>query len=121
MVDATWRRARSSPVTLTNLRSSRFRQQPTNITGRWVEWEIKRDYPGNAHLTQAMASIWRPAKYVGCGESAKEHKNGQCRIQVCRYARAGNCDMGRYNATAPGSKNWLPPMLADTSSCGPIW
>jgi hypothetical protein len=42
MVDATWRRARSSPVTLTNLRSSRFRQQPTNITGRWVEWEIKR-------------------------------------------------------------------------------
>ena len=31
--------------------------------------------------------------------------------------RAGNCDMGRYNSTI--GKNWLPPMLADTSRCGP--
>ena len=26
---------------------------PDNIVGRWVEFEIERDYPGNAHLTQA--------------------------------------------------------------------
>ncbi|KAL3770571.1 hypothetical protein ACHAWO_000931 [Cyclotella atomus] len=87
---------------------------PTKIVGRWVEWEILRPYPGNAHLTQAL---WRPSKYMGCGESVKDFRNGKCRVQVCRYSRAGNCDMGRYNATF--DKNWLPPMLADTSRCGP--
>lgn len=87
---------------------------PTNIVGRWVEFEIKRPYPGNAHLTQAL---WRPAKYMGCGEAEKPFRTGMCRVQVCRYSRAGNCDMGRYNATE--GKNWLPPMLADTSRCGP--
>jgi hypothetical protein len=81
---------------------------------------------------------------MGCGESAKPHKGGMCRVQViiseslpnqfnmyfsdiklvlypllqvCRYARAGNCDMKRYNSTH--GKNWLPPMLSDTSHCGP--
>jgi len=47
----------------------------------------------------------------------KPHKGGKCRVQVCRYARAGNCDMAKYNSTY--GKNWLPPMLADTSACGP--
>ena len=51
---------------------------------RWVEFEIERPYPGNAHLTQAL---WRPSKYMGCGEAEKPFKNGMCRIQVCRYAR----------------------------------
>ena len=87
---------------------------PTKIVGRWVEWEIKRPYPGNAHLTQAL---WRSSKYMGCGESVKDFRNGKCRVQVCRYSRAGNCDMGRYNATV--DKNWLGPMIADTSRCGP--
>ena len=27
---------------------------PTKIVGRWVDWEIHRPYPGNAHLTQAL-------------------------------------------------------------------
>lgn len=87
---------------------------PSKIVGRWVEWEILRPYPGNAHLTQAL---WRPSKYLGCGESVKDFRNGKCRVQVCRYSRAGNCEMGNYNATF--DKNWLPPMLADTSRCGP--
>ena len=30
---------------------------------------------------------------MGCGESEKEYNGGMCRVQVCRYARAGNCDM----------------------------
>ena len=30
-------------------------------------------------------------------------------MQVCRYAQAGNCDMGRYDATE--GVNWLIPML----------
>jgi len=87
---------------------------PNNIVGRWVEFEVHRGYPGNAHLTQAL---WRPAKYMGCGEAEKVFRSGMCRIQVCRYARAGNCDMGRFNATV--GNNWLPPMLEDTSRCGP--
>ncbi|KAL7465485.1 hypothetical protein ACHAXS_005808 [Conticribra weissflogii] len=87
---------------------------PNNIVGRWVDWEVNRPYPGNAHLTQAL---WRASHYLGCGESVKDFRNGKCRVQVCRYARAGNCDMGRYNSTQ--GKNWLPPMLADTSRCGP--
>mmetsp|Transcript_31299 Transcript_31299/g.65438 ORF Transcript_31299/g.65438 Transcript_31299/m.65438 type:complete len:619 (-) Transcript_31299:195-2051(-) len=87
---------------------------PNNIVGRWVDWEVNRPYPGNAHLTQAL---WRASHYLGCGESEKDFRSGKCRVQVCRYARAGNCDMARYNSTK--GKNWLPPMLADTSRCGP--
>ena len=33
------------------------------------------------------------------------------------HERAGNCDMGRYDASI--GRNWLPPMLHDTSPCGP--
>ncbi|KAL7529417.1 hypothetical protein ACHAXR_002954, partial [Thalassiosira sp. AJA248-18] len=82
----------------------------SNIVGRWVEFEIGRLYPYNAHLTQAL---WRPSKYLGCGEAEKPFRTGMCRVQVCRYARAGNCEMGRFNSTV--GKNWLPPMLVDTS------
>lgn len=84
------------------------------IVGRWVEWEVNRTYPSNGHLTQAL---WRSSKYMGCGESAKPHKGGMCRVQVCRYGRAGNCDMKRYVTTH--GENWLPPMLSSTSQCGP--
>ncbi|KAL9190535.1 hypothetical protein ACHAXT_000241 [Thalassiosira profunda] len=90
---------------------------PDKIVGRWVEWEIGLLYPANAHLTQAL---WRAAKYMGCGESVKQfgdNPNSYCRVQVCRYARAGNCEMARFEATT--GENWLPPMLADTSRCGP--
>ncbi len=87
---------------------------PNNIVGRWVDFEVKRPYPGNAHLTQAL---WRPSKYMGCGESVQDFRGGKCRVQVCRYARAGNCDMSHFNATF--GKNWLKPMLADSSRCGP--
>lgn len=87
---------------------------PDNIVGRWVEFEVNRPYPGNAHLTQAL---WRGSKYMGCGESQKEFTYGMCRIQVCRYARAGNCDMSHFNATT--GRNWLAPMLEDSSRCGP--
>ena len=101
-----------------NLDTATFPISPSStnsIVRRWVDFEVTRPYPGNAHLTQAL---WRAAKYVGCGESVKDFRSGgKCRVQVCRYARAGNCDMGRYNATF--GRNWLPPMLADASRCGP--
>ena len=53
----------------------------------WVDFEIGLLYPSNGHLTQCL---WRASKYVGCGESVKDFRKGVCRIQVCRYARAGN-------------------------------
>lgn len=87
---------------------------PENITRRWVEREIGWSYPENAHLTQ---SLWRASRYLGCGEAEKDYRGGKCRVQVCRYAQAGNCDMGRYDATE--GVNWLIPMLKDTSPCEP--
>ena len=60
---------------------------PDNIVRRWVDFEIGLQYPSNGHLTQAL---WRASKYVGCGESVRDFRGGVCRVQVCRYGRAGN-------------------------------
>ena len=84
------------------------------IIGRWVDREIGWKYPDNAHLTQ---SLWRASRYMGCGESVKDWGKGKCRVQVCRYVKAGNCGMATYNAT--DQENWLVPMLLDTSRCEP--
>mmetsp|Transcript_28763 Transcript_28763/g.60720 ORF Transcript_28763/g.60720 Transcript_28763/m.60720 type:complete len:724 (-) Transcript_28763:109-2280(-) len=84
------------------------------IVGRWVDREVGWAYPANAHLTQAL---WRGSRYLGCGESEKDFNGFICRVQVCRYARAGNCDMKRYNAVV--GTNWTIPMLKDTSPCEP--
>ena len=54
---------------------------------------------------------------MGCGESEKEYLGGMCSVQVCRYAKAGNCGMSTYNST--DGENWLIPMLKDTSPCEP--
>jgi hypothetical protein len=88
---------------------------PDNILRRWVDYEAGLPNPYNLHLTQAL---WRASKYVGCADSLREYEDGGiCRIQVCRYARAGNCQMGKYNVTE--GDNWLIPMLADESNCPP--
>ncbi|KAL7538046.1 hypothetical protein ACHAXR_008248 [Thalassiosira sp. AJA248-18] len=79
---------------------------PENIVKRWVDREIGWAYPDNAHLTQ---TLWRAGKYLGCGESEKDYNGGKCRVQVCRYAKAGNCNMKTYNSTE--GENWLVPML----------
>jgi hypothetical protein len=44
------------------------------------------------HLAR-LDRLWRSSKYLGCGESEKNYPGGKCRVQVCRYAKAGNCDM----------------------------
>lgn len=86
-----------------------------NLVRRWFEREETWPYPANAHLTQGL---WRSALYVGCAESEKEMGNkAMCRIQVCRYARAGNCDMNRYDARE--GDNWKVPMLQLKNPCGP--
>jgi hypothetical protein len=79
-----------------------------NIVRRWVEREATWPYPKNAHLTQA---VWRPTQYLGCGESVKKMSNGDtCRIQVCRYTKAGNCNVK--------NGNWRAVAFQDDSSCG---
>mmetsp|Transcript_24906 Transcript_24906/g.59125 ORF Transcript_24906/g.59125 Transcript_24906/m.59125 type:complete len:558 (+) Transcript_24906:288-1961(+) len=87
-----------------------------NIVRRWVEREETWPYPSNAHFTQAL---WRSARYLGCGEATLAMDNGgTCRIQVCRYSRAGNCNMGAYNSSQ--GDNWKVPMLMDHNPCGPV-
>lgn len=87
-----------------------------NICSRWFEREETWPYPDNAHLTQGL---WKSSLYVGCGEATKTMANGgRCHVQVCRYARAGNCNMGKYKATI--GQNWKQPMLMDDNPCGPV-
>lgn len=85
--------------------------------------------------------LWRGSKYVGCADAQKTRSDGwTCHTQVwvltalvpyfsscassvhlnkkvCRYARPGNCNVGRY---ITGDKMWwLDPVMQDTSPCGP--
>lgn len=78
------------------------------IMNRWVENELNWSYPSNAHYTQV---VWRATQYVGCGESVRNVGGNQmCRIQVCRYTRAGNCNVR--------NGNWRAEAWKDDSSCG---
>ena len=86
------------------------------VTKRFVDNEEYWGWNRNAHLTQAM---WYPTRYIGCAESVKTYSNGQkCRMQVCRYAKAGNCMMGKYDSSK--GNNWMKPMMMDDSPCGPM-
>jgi len=80
--------------------------QPTtgNVLSRWVEDEANLNFPANGHLTQVL---WRATEWVGCADA----HSGNTHVQVCRYARPGNCNMANYNT-------WLEPMLMDESPCG---
>ncbi|KAL7548699.1 hypothetical protein ACHAWF_011970, partial [Thalassiosira exigua] len=87
-----------------------------NICRRWFEREEDWGWPDNAHFTQGL---WRSALYLGCAESQKSMYGGKgmCRIQVCRYARAGNCNMGKYQSNV--GDNYKTPMLMEHNPCGP--
>jgi len=86
------------------------------VTGRFVDNEEFWGWNRNAHLTQAM---WYPSRYIGCAESEKSlGGNKMCRMQVCRFAKAGNCMMGKYESEK--GDNWMIPMMADDSPCGPM-
>lgn len=86
------------------------------IVKRFVDNEASWAWTKNAHLTQAL---WYATRYLGCAESVKTMSDGAtCRMQVCRYAKAGNCEMGKYD-----SHNWPNhevPMMMDDSNCGPV-
>ena len=78
------------------------------IMRRWVEAELNWSYPKNAHMTQV---VWRATQYVGCGESLKTYSGAhKCRVQVCRYVKAGNC--------AVRNGNWRAAAWEDDSACG---
>eukprot|EP00804_Cyclotella_cryptica_P019252 CCRYP_006148-RA/>CCRYP_006148-RA protein AED:0.07 eAED:0.07 QI:1254/1/1/1/0.8/0.66/6/271/302 len=90
-------------------------EQPStdNVLRRFVEREENVGYPKNGHYTQVL---WRSTKHVGCAEHTKVFRDGsgqKCHVQVCRYARPGNCNMRKYN-------NYKVPMLADSSPCAPF-
>ncbi|KAL7481736.1 hypothetical protein ACHAW6_007406 [Cyclotella cf. meneghiniana] len=86
------------------------------IVKRFVDNEEFWGWHRNAHLTQAM---WYATRYLGCGESVMTMSNGEtCRMQVCRYAKAGNCEMGLYDSEV--GDNWMKPMMMDDSPCGPV-
>ena len=86
-----------------------------NICRRWFEREEDWPWPDNAHFTQG---IWRSGRYMGCAESEKDMGGGaMCRVQVCRYARAGNCAMGQYNSHV--RDNWKIPTFQMKNPCGP--
>mmetsp|Transcript_13630 Transcript_13630/g.29273 ORF Transcript_13630/g.29273 Transcript_13630/m.29273 type:complete len:376 (-) Transcript_13630:192-1319(-) len=98
---------------------------PEQIVGRFIDREDGLPWSQNGHLTNAL---WRATRYVGCAEAEKTYyvtnKNGKqrentCRTQVCRYAKPGNCDMGRYR-NADNTIDWETPMLQDDSPCEPI-
>lgn len=78
------------------------------IMGRWVDNELTWPYPDNAHYTQV---VWRASSYVGCGESVRKLGDGAtCRVQVCRYAPPGNCQVT--------NKNWQLEAWKDETLCG---
>eukprot|EP00577_Skeletonema_sp_RCC1716_P002696 CAMPEP_0113382062 /NCGR_PEP_ID=MMETSP0013_2-20120614/5637_1 /TAXON_ID=2843 ORGANISM="Skeletonema costatum, Strain 1716" /NCGR_SAMPLE_ID=MMETSP0013_2 /ASSEMBLY_ACC=CAM_ASM_000158 /LENGTH=916 /DNA_ID=CAMNT_0000264535 /DNA_START=15 /DNA_END=2765 /DNA_ORIENTATION=+ /assembly_acc=CAM_ASM_000158 len=83
-----------------------------SIVTRWVEREMDWNWPENAHLTQAL---WRGSTYVGCADVEETKSDGSiCRVQVCRYRRSGNCNMGSFGG------DWLSAMLQDETNCGEL-
>ena len=86
-------------------------EEPENILKRWVDLKMDKGYPQNESLTQAM---WRATRYLGCADGSKKMSDGQiCYASICRYSRAGNCQMGKYD-------DWKEPTLADRTQCGPV-
>lgn len=90
--------------------------KPTDaILERFVEKEVDKEYPENGHLTQVL---WRATKYVGCAEASKLRQSKEmCHVQVCRYARPGNCNMAAYKDETRHDW-WMVPTMMDESLCG---
>ena len=78
------------------------------VLTRWVDNKIDATYPINQSMTQVL---WRATRYVGCSNKKIERDNGSiCYVSVCRYARAGNCQIK--------NGDWKTPTLAERSNCG---
>lgn len=78
------------------------------VLTRWVDNKIDATYPINQSMTQVL---WRATRYLGCSNKKIERDNGSiCYVSVCRYARAGNCQIK--------NGDWKTPTLAERSLCG---
>ena len=79
-------------------RHSGLTQTADQILTRWTE-----DEEGTANDLHFSQVLWRPTRYVGCGWAT-----GSCgEVQVCRYVKPGNCNLGSLN------------YLVNDSPCGP--
>ena len=78
------------------------------VLSRWVDNKLGAAYPINQSMTQVL---WRATRYLGCSNKKIERDNGSiCYVSVCRYARAGNCQIK--------NGDWKTPTLAERSGCG---
>lgn len=84
------------------------RPTPESILYRFVDRELNQ--PQKGHLTQAL---WRPSQYVGCAIAKATSGNKTCHVTVCRYAKPGNCNMGKF-------KTWQEATFQNDSPCGPV-
>jgi len=85
-------------------------EEPSNIMSRWVDTKANKEWPANQSFTQAM---WRATRYLGCSDKFAQLSTGlYCYVSICRYARAGNCNMGGYADKSV-------PVLLDKTACGP--
>mmetsp|Transcript_3693 Transcript_3693/g.6782 ORF Transcript_3693/g.6782 Transcript_3693/m.6782 type:complete len:565 (-) Transcript_3693:415-2109(-) len=85
-------------------------EEPANILSRWSDTKADKDWPANQSFTQVM---WRATRYLGCADKSAQLSNGAyCYISICRYARAGNCNMGGYADKSI-------PVLLNRTACGP--
>jgi hypothetical protein len=81
---------------------------PDVILPRWVDKKVGLGYPENQSRTQVL---WRGTRYVGCKDKMTTRSDGSiCYASVCRYARAGNCQIN--------NGAWEEVTLADRSECG---
>lgn len=98
------------------------------IMRRWVDQKSNLGYPDNQSLTQVY---WAASRYVGCADDVVDMADGKkCYVSICRYAQAGNCDMGKWkqkdangvpitDANNKAIFDWKGAALADRSRCGP--
>lgn len=72
---------------------SKERPLDTSVRKHTTSMRIIHGTNANTHYFPFLNRLWRSSKYLGCGESVRDYPGGKCRVQVCRYAKAGNCDM----------------------------
>ena len=91
----------------TRTANSERNEGPETLLARWVDKKVGKTYPENQSMTQVL---WKATRYVGCKDKMTQQGNQLCYVSVCRYARAGNCQIN--------SENWKNVTLAGRSGCG---
>jgi hypothetical protein len=82
-------------------------EDPETLLTRWVDKQVGKTYPENQSMTQVL---WKATRFVGCKDKVTQQDNQLCYASVCRYARAGNCQVK--------DGDWKTVTLAGRSGCG---